>query len=245
MKIDLKSPKLKLLERLYSYLLVILFFLIVLTPYFIRSSIGLLPEEMVEGLIIALLFGVSYFILKLYQKEVAKNLAELERLKKDKNKLEDELEEAFRYIGAVNVQIQAIKSVFAGLDKYPESKKDFKRILYFLADRILAMVNVDWVVLKIVNTQNSETLREHSVTRGPAVLLKYNISNKDLIEGNIGEEYIVIASKQKNFFVKAFCIIPKTKINKEQKIFIQAIVNQLEMLFIIFTSVYYKNSNSK
>ncbi len=224
-------------------MLVVLFFLIVLTPYFIRSRFGFLPEEAVEGAIIAFLFLIGYFTLKLYQREVAKNLAELEKLKKTKNELSDSLEEAFRYIGAVNVQIQTIKSVFSSLEKYPESKKDFKRILHFLADRILALVNVDWVVLKIVNTQNQETLREHSATRGSAVLLKYNITNQDLISGQIKGGYTVIASGQKNFFIKAFCIMPKAKINKEQKILIQAIVNQIEMLFIIFTSVYYKNSH--
>ena len=45
---------------------------------------------------------------------------------------------------------------------------------------------------------------------------------------------------QENFNIKAFCILPVAAKDDNQEFLINSIVNQLEMLFIIFNSLYYK-----
>jgi hypothetical protein len=236
------NRNIKLLERAYFAILVIIFLLIVFTPYIIRSGFTLLDEEIAEVAAIALFFAVGYGILLLYRKEVAKNRNELDRLKQDKGTLERRLTEAFHYIGTVNIQIEEIRSVFLHIRKFPENKKDFRSILQFLAEKALCMVNSEWVLFRIIDTQNLDTLREYSESRGNAVPLNHKISNKHLVSKEKFKGFTVLGSEQENFHITTFCIIPKERLSRDQKVFIKAVVNQLEMLFIIFTSTYYKNS---
>jgi hypothetical protein len=239
---QLMNRNIKLLERVYFAILVSIFLLIVFTPYIIRSGFTLLDEEIAEVAAIALFFAVGYGILLLYRKEAAKNRNELDRLKQDKGTLERRLTEAFHYIGTVNIQIEEIRSVFSHIRKFPENKKDFRSILEFLAEKTLCMVNAAWVLFRIVDTQNLDTLHEFSESRGNAVLLNHKISNKHLVSNGKFEGLSVVQSGQGNFHIRTFCIIPKEKLSRDQKVFIRALVNQLEMLFIIFASAYYKNS---
>ena len=239
------NSNIKLLERTYFWILLAIFLLIVFTPYIIRSGFTLLEEEIAEVVAIALLFLVGYGVLFLYRKEAKENRKDLKRLKQDKGVLENRLSEAFRYIGTVNIQIEEIKSVFSEIRKFPENKKDFQNILEYLAERTLSMVNAEWVIFRIIRTEDLDTLSENSETRGNAILLKHKISNRALASNEKFEGLTVVGSTQENFRIKTFCILPKDKLSSESKVFITAIVNQLEMLFIIFTSIYYKNGRVK
>lgn len=234
----------KLLERTYLLILATIFLLIVFTPYMIQPGFTVLEEQLVEVATIILLFAVGYAVLFLYRKEAARNVNELNGLKQDKVDLETRLAEAFKYIGTVNIQIQQIRSVFSDIRKFPESKKDFRYILQFLADRALSMVKAEWVLFRIIDTQNLDTLREYSGKRGNAILLKYKISNRELASNEKLEGFTVVGSGQENFHIKTFCIIPKARLSNDNKVFIKAIVNQLEMLFLIFSSIYYRDSRA-
>ena len=247
-KLEILHPmnsNIKLLERTYFWILVAIFLLIVFTPYIIRSGFTLLEEEIAEVAAIALLFMVGYVVLFAYRKEVNDNRNEVKRLKQAKGTLENRLSEAFSYIGTVNIQIEEIKSVFSEMRNFPENKRDFQSVLQFLAERTLSMVNAEWVVFRIIHTEDLDTLSEYSETRGNALLLKHKISNRALASNEEFDGLSVVGSAQENFHVKTFCIIPKEKLSSEGKIFIRAVVNQLEMLFIVFTSIYYKNSHLK
>jgi hypothetical protein len=237
------NRNIKLLERSYFAILVTIFLLILFTPYIIRSGFTLFDEEITEIAAIALFFTIGYGILFLYRKEAARNRNEIDRLKQDKGLLERRLTEAFDYIGTVNIQIEEIRSVFSHIRKFPENQKDFHSILQFLGEKALCMVNAEWVVFRIIDTQNLDTLREHAETRGNAFLPNHKISNKRLAGKEKFEGFTVLGSEQENFHITTFCIIPKEKISGDQKVFIKALVNQLEMLFIIFASTYYQNSH--
>lgn len=239
------NKNIKLLKRVYLFILVTMFLVVVFMPYIIRSGFTLVEEELVEVIGITLTFSVGYFIALLYRREAARNRESLIKLKRDKGTLENRLSEDFKYIGAVNVEIEAIRSVFSGIRKFPENKKDFHHILQFLAQRTLSIVNVEWMLFRIINTQNLNTLSEYSEKRGNAVITNHKISNSRLVSNEKFEAFIVVGSGQENFHIKTYCIIPEKKLSKDQEIFIKAVVNQLEMLFIIFTSIYYKNSHLK
>ena len=135
------NNSIRLFERVYLLILIVIFLLIALTPYIIRSGFTVFEEQLVEVGIIVIFFMVGYAILFLYRKEAAKNLKNISRLTKDKGALENRLTEAFKYIGTVNIQVQEIKSVFSDIRKFPENKKDFGYILQFIAQRTLSMVN--------------------------------------------------------------------------------------------------------
>lgn len=228
------NRKIRLLERTYLLILVSIFLLIAFTPYIIQSGFTVLEEQLTEVATIILLFTVGYAVLFLYRKEVDKNLNELNRVEEDKGALKNRLTEAFKYIGTLNIQIQEIKSVFSGIRKFPENKKDFGYILQFLADRTLSMVNAGWVLFRIIDTENLNSLGEFSETRGNSMLPQYKISNKILISNEKLKGFTVVGSGHENFYIKAFCIIPKAEISNDDEVFVKAVVNQVEMLFLIF-----------
>ena len=237
------NRNIKLLERVYLFILVMMFLVIVFMPYIIRSGFTLVEEELAEVIGIALMFSAGYIIALLYRREAARNRENLITLKQDKGTLENRLSEDFKYIGAVNVEIEAIRSVFSGIRKFPENKKDFHHTLQFLTQRTLSMVNVGWILFRIINTQNLNTLSEYAEKRGETVLPNHKISNRQLASNEKFEAFTIVESEQENIHIKTFCIIPEKKLSRDQKIFIKAVVYQLEMLFIIFTSIYYKNNH--
>ena len=93
-----------------------------------------------------ILFLLNILILNLYRKEAARQKAVIEKINNDKKSVEERLFDSFRYIGQVNVQIQQIKSIFNSSDKFPETRNDFKKTLYFFGDRVLGIVNASWVL---------------------------------------------------------------------------------------------------
>jgi hypothetical protein len=233
----------KILEKIYLSLIILILVFIILTPLIISEGISVISEEPLEAFIITILFLVGFFVRKVYQNEAEKNRNDYERLKSEKIIIEESLTDAFRHIGSINVQIDEIRASFSDIKKYPESKQDFKNILQFMGKRILGMTDADWALFRIIDVASGATLREYCETRGNAALLKHNFSNKDLLEGVTVKECVVAKSSQENFNIKTFCLVHSKTLNKDQITLITAIVNQLEMLFLIFTSSYYKNVN--
>ncbi|MFA6306239.1 MAG: hypothetical protein WCV70_00280 [Patescibacteria group bacterium] len=230
------------LKNFYIFLFIIIVAVILLTPWLIRQGFSILDEETLEVIIIGLLFIVSYVIYVLYQNEIKKNLEALKDSENHRLTLEERLDEAFKHIGQVNVQIQEIRSIFSGLKKYPENKNDFKNILKYFAEKVLSIIAVDWVLFKIIDINSVKTLGEHSQCREGAVFPINKIGNHDLIDKISLEAYNILRSDQNDLKIKVYCITPKIEIAKQTEIFIKAVVNQLEMLFLIFSSNYYKNN---
>ena len=238
------------LQVVYLASLTLLFCLIVSTPYLIKGNILLrerivVGEEIVEGALIAMLLIIGYVFSVMYKKELNKCIREIDELTTGKSNLEAKLTEAFGYIGEVNVQVQEIKTLFSTLRKYPESKNDFKNILSFFGERVLGIVNVDWVMFRIIDPDNFRTLREHWEARGSAIALNHSVSNKAIVNNTAIDGCSVVGSRYENLSIKVFCILPIKKLATNQRILVEAIVNDLEMLFVIFTSEHYRESYLK
>ncbi len=239
----LNYKKIIVLKKVYAFLLIILLILIVITPDIIKRKILFFEEEFIEGFLLFTLSLISYYVSVLYQKEINKAKQMARKSEEEKKDLEKNLTEAFKYIGSVNVQIGMIRSVFSTMNKYPKNKKEMKQIMEFLANSILGIIPVDWVVIRIISLNNTKTIREFSQARGSAVILKYEISNNDLLLGAYKRDhydYNVISSQAENTTFRIFCIFPNCKLGSKDRDMIKALINQLEMLFIIFTSKYYK-----
>jgi hypothetical protein len=56
-------------------------------------------------------------------------------------------------------------------------------------------------------------------------------------------EYTSVISNPENLNILVFCIMPICEISNDQRIFIQAIINETIKLFMILKSSYYKNEN--
>ena len=244
------QKKTRPLQAVYLTSLMVLFCLIVSTPYLIKGNFLLrerivVEEEIVESALIALLLIIGYVVSIMYKRELNKCMREIDELTTGKINLEEKLNEAFGYIGEVNVQVQEIRALFSTLKKYPENKNDFKNILAFFGQKVLGIVNVDWVTFRIIEPDNLRTLREHWEARGSAVALNHGISNKAIVNHAAINGCSVVGSHYENLSIKVFCILPIEQLTTNQRILVEAIVNDLEMLFVIFTSEHYRESYLK
>ncbi|MFA5777376.1 MAG: hypothetical protein WC906_02980 [Parcubacteria group bacterium] len=218
--------------------------LIVFTPFIVRE-IYIFNREQSEAFLIFMFILLGFGIFKLHRSEIVKKNIQINLLKSDKNNIESRLDEAFNHIGKINVQISEIRSIFSDIKNYPESKEDLKYALDYFSNKILSIVNVDWVVIRIINPSNLDIFKEHHATRGKMVLPGYTISNKDIMDSSYNHgEFIVVKSDQQNLSLKAICILPKKEIGTGQLALIKAIVTRLELIYVIFSSHYYKNSRS-
>jgi hypothetical protein len=235
---------LSFLETFYLYLTAFLALAIILTPFLVTHRYFTLREENAEvtllGVLVLSCLGILYF----YMKEAEKSRLKCQQLLNARMGMEDRLNEAFKYIGSLNVQIEEIRSIFSDSIKYPENKKEMKYIMEFLAGRVLGIVDAEWVILRIVEPGNLKTLREAHMARGGAILLGAPIENETLVwqKGDRLKEYSVVASTQKSLDLAVFCVLPRKDLSRNQRIFLEAITNQLQMLFLIFTSSYYRNA---
>jgi hypothetical protein len=203
---------------------------VVLTEKFV------IEEDAAEALLIAILLLTAFLISNAYQSELKKSRHEISRLTNEKSDLSDKLLDAFHYIGEVNVQIQEFRSMFSGVRRYPRSKNDFKDIVDSYARTILGIVNADWVVIRMINRNNFRTIKEQTVYRRNVTLPNYHISNKAIILNQNINEYCIVGSRQENLTIKVVCILREKMLGIDEKVLVEAIMNQLEMLYIVYIS---------
>lgn len=209
-------------------LLLSLFLLIIATPILIKDGFSIFEEETLEVIIIAILLFLSLFIYYLYNSQLKEN--------------QKSLDAAFAHIGKINVQVDYLKSAFGDIKKFPENKSDLKYIFDFLAEKVLGMINCDWVVFRIIETGSLRTLAEFSKDRNNGSELSNKISNKALIESEKIRGLSFVSSSHENLNIKTFCIISLNSLDINQRKILESIVNSLGMFYIIFDSQYYKNS---
>ncbi len=205
------------------------------TPLLEVRLLGL-SEGTSESLIISILFVLMATLLGIYFREV-------DKYRKTQEKLEERLRETFKYIGSINLQLEEMKKIFSTVNKYPESQKDIQALFAHTAERILALAPTDWVLLRMVETHQEKTLHEYFISRGNKKIERVKVDNHDLLNGTCSVDGCsLIASNQDNFDLKAFCILSTDIKDSNQRFMINSAVNQLEMLFIIFNSLYYKKN---
>ncbi len=236
------------LQILYLLIYICLASLIIITPVLISGSVYLtktfiINEEIIEVILLGVLFSLSIMIFKLYKQESYKQEEIINKIKNDKKTTEEKLFDSLSYIGKVNVQIEEIKSIFNTSNKYPETKNDYKKTFRFLSERVLGIVNTNWVLFRIIDSNTRKTISECFETRQGFSSHYPHISNKMIVENQLMSSCITVISNPKNLNILVCCALPIDKINNDQHIFIQAIINEIIMLFIILNSSYYKNEN--
>lgn len=233
------------LQVLYLVIFFILFTFIIIAPSLINGPLYLakkiiIEEETIEGALLFILFLISIWIFNLYKNEAGKNKEMIMTINHDKKKVEERLSISDQYIASLNVQIQEIYSIFNDIDKYPESKSDLRKAFRFFGKRVLGIVNTNWVLFRIIDISSQRTICESLETRQGYSSDYPHVSNKMILEKQLIPEYITVNANPLNLNIFASCIMPIAAISKEQRIFVQAIINEITKLFVILNSSYYK-----
>lgn len=232
--IDMPKKQNKIKNIFISLAVVDLIF-IVITP-FLGVKFFSLSEELSEALLTIFLLFLIALLFRFYNRE-------MDNYKQRQEDMEERLRDTFKYIGSINLQLEEMKRVFSSFTKYPESKKDIQALFTHTAERVLGIINADWVLLRMIDIKTGFTLHEYFISRGNKKVEKIKLDNRALLEGSCSfGSCSIIKSNQENFNIKAFCVLPVEAENSNQEFLINSIVNQLEMFFIIFNSLYYKKS---
>jgi hypothetical protein len=231
----------KYLKFTYMATITLLLSAIVLTPVFIRGHLLLLKkyvieEDVVEAVFIIILLLIAYIVSNIYKKELKKYREQTRRLMRDNCDLSSKLDDAFKYIGGVNVQIEQIRSIFCGLRRYPATEKAFKRDLTLFARKILEIVNADWVMIRIISQDNLRTIKDHLESRKNVNFKCKGISNKAIVANRPIEGYSIVTSSHYNSVIMGVCVFPKKSLTGEEEILVEATTNQIEMLYLIYIS---------
>lgn len=223
--------KQKLFRRFLIVIIVFSSIIVLLTPWVVEQDMLGIKEELWESIIILFFLMFIYAASFLYFKE-------FRRLKIYQNNLEERLQETFKYIGSLNLQIDEIKNAFSNFKKYPKNKKEIEEVFEFFSEKILSIVNADWVILKVIDLDNKKTLKQIKYIRAKKDLKLPSINNDEILNNNCQlKNCSIIISEQENLSIKATCILPIKLKNEEERFFIQSVINQLEMMFLVFNSL--------
>lgn len=229
------------LRNFYLFLLIIIFLIVILIP-FLAKNIHFVHEDYVEFISLIFLLSLGYITNHLYRKEATGYESKIVSLENESEKKDEMIEENFRYIGSLNVRMQELESALTKIQKYPGTKNEMKIILQYMANRVLSMINVEWTMIRIVNLEKMQTLSEVCVYRNNKQIKLKNIPNNNLVNNDTIDNIYVIPATEKTFTINTYCMLP-IMVDREQKIMIEAIVNQIDMLYIIFASEYYKEKD--
>lgn len=231
--------KLKFLIVIYLGALFFLLLSVIAIPLVIQYGLPMTPEfiieeEIIETSLIVILFGISYFILKGFKHTLKAHERAVDRTGEEKSRLVSRLAEAFSYIGTVNVKLQEIQSILCGAERYPQTKREFKRFIDHLAAKAMTVAGTPWVVIRIISRCNDRTIKEYAIVRPKGVLPSVTMGNREILEDRHVEGLRKIGSCQKNLDLWTVCILPTIKLSEEENILITAITTQVEMLFILY-----------
>ena len=116
-------------------------------------------------------------------------------------------------------------------------------ILTYFGQRILGIVSSNWVLIRIINCSTQRTISEHFEARMHQEPVYPQISNKKIVENRQLDSHTTVIYSPDNLEILVFCVLPADKISQDERILIEAIIDELTKLFVIINSLYYKNEN--
>jgi len=228
-------------KNLYLSIIIAIYILVLASPFMV-NYFHFENAEFAEFIILFLLLILGFCANHFYKKESKLYEQQINLLKNDSITHKERIESAYKHIGSINVQLEELNLIFNKINKYPETKKEIKYILTFFTEKILLIANTEWVLYRIVDVKKQKTLMEVYISRNKDQIFSERISNKNLINNVPFDNLSAISSTNDTFRIDSYFIFP-VKVNNEQKIMIETIANQAEMLYIIFSSIYYKGKN--
>ncbi len=235
--------KAQIILRINAFLL---FLFIIITPHLIKEGVWGMSESMVEGIFLAIEIGVLVKLFKVYDFYSVKSERKVTQLSSELEEQKELSVDTLKYLGRVNVQVSIIKQLVKKF-KAPAEKSRLNSTINEMLQVISGLINNDKVSLRIVDLNNQKTINEIAITDNSKIKKEIKkISNKNLYRKNYSiknNNLHIIASDHDNFSLKTFVIIAKDsnhKINDEQFDLVQDIVNQCEIVYLLFNSQYHK-----
>ncbi|OGI25954.1 MAG: hypothetical protein A3J76_00435 [Candidatus Moranbacteria bacterium RBG_13_45_13] len=235
-------PRIEKLRNIFLFVFLILVVTIISTPLLISRGFSLFQEETWEAILLLAQVSLAWNIFRLYEKAVAGREEEIEKLEKEYQRREKQLLEAFAYLGKVNVQISLIKD-FLGKLKAPASKKEVKEYLDDILRMALAISQKEWMTVRIVNTENMQTIAEHwASSSSKTKTSEVKIGNREIVEmahdKNLCNERnlcVLSSTGSKPYKEKAFLVfLENNNVDREVLGFLKAAVNQCEIIHTLF-----------
>jgi hypothetical protein len=230
--------RLKVLISVYGAVLLLLLICVCGTPLLIREGMAVssglqVEEEILETILIVVLFGISAALLRGLLGAMRAYRQAAERVASENTTLLARLAEAFRYIGTVNVEIQEIRSVLGGPACFPHSRREFRRCLNHLADKAMAISGFSWVVIRIIDRSSGRTVKECAAERRRGTRPPVTLGNRDILASRGSEELAVVVLAPQKLDLLAACILPHRPRSEPEQLLLTAILSQFVMLFLL------------
>jgi hypothetical protein len=237
--------KLKYLIVFYLGSLVFLLLAVIAVPLAIQHGVTvarsfIIEEDILETALIVFLFGVSCFILRTFKHTQFAHERAVNRANEENSRLISQMTAAFRYIGTVNVELHEIQSIFCGMEHYPQTKKEFKLFIDNLAAKAMTIARTPWIILRIIRRYDGKTITEYAIAHHKKTAPSATMGNRAILEDRHVEGLMKIGSCQKNLDLLTVFILPAIQLSKEENILISAIVNQIEIHFMLHHSGFLK-----
>lgn len=218
----------------------ILLFIIVNTPSWIKTGIWNLSEEAAEGFFLAMEFFALMNLFLDYCRQGVTLEKKLNSLNKKLEKKEKELLSTLEYLGKVNIQFSLIRSIVKAT-KVPRDKNELQENYSQLLKTATILTQENLIALRIIDLDTGKTLSEYPGSTALAI----NIGNRELVnllkrKDVLIKNYQIFYSVGNNINIKAFLIIPleKTKkINEESEELLAAVASRCEINYLLFQHI--------
>lgn len=232
---------------IYIVLLTGLLAAVSLVPLLIGQGIALTPdfiieEDVLETVIILILFAASYSIYRGFRRQIGEYHYAVKRSRARQLALRTRLTEAFHYIGTVNVELDQIMSGLCGLTRYPLTKKELKQQFGVMAGKVMSIAHIPWGVIRIIHRNSGRTIKEYAFEGVTGALPNATIGNRAILTNRHAGGLQSIGTCQDNLVIQTVFILPAVSLSKEDLLLIKAIVNQIEMLFLIYHPVFFQHN---
>lgn len=222
-------------KTLYFILLIAL----VLQPHYVAGHIFTFSTEYAQSITTVIILLLIYGVYRLNQADILKKQHEI-------RKSNDQLQDAWKYIGKTNRRLPLLSRITTNILCLPkENKRNKKRVFEDLLDTaVIEIVGAEYGLFRFVDKRKGRTVSE--ITNTNYLTGKdLQISNKELLT-KVNHEQVfrmengltIIASSQSQSEVVCFLVLP----NAEDKINdnlaeVQAITDQALLLHGLLSSV--------
>jgi len=233
--------KLKYLVAFYMGLLVVLLLAVIAIPLTVQQEISvtstlIIEEEFIETALIVILFVISCLILRTFNRTVYSYEQAANRSSEERSKMISQIKDAFNYIGTVNVELHEIESIFCQLEHYPKTINELNLVIDNLAMKALTVARTPWIVIRIINRCSGNTLTEHQAVRPNKMVPTVTMGNKKVIENQMVAGLMKLNGSQRNLDLMTVAILPEIKLSKVERLLITAIINQIEIHYLLYHS---------
>ena len=140
------------------------------------------------------------------------------------------------------MEIQEIQSIICGVNHYPKSRKEFKKISDHLTVKAATIAGTPWSAIRIINKFDGRTITEHANEIQRGKLPSKTVGNRIIIEGQQKEDLSIIRSCHENEDLLTVCIIPTNSLTRENLTLLTVIANQAEMYFMLYRTHFLNNA---